>query len=130
MNCNVLFPVRTTYAYRIDAQDISQSGDAPPQQLVDPRHVTRPQLYGIRTRSKFVSKPCGEEHDFSRLVARIVGAVAEMHARRFERPRDADDGGADGLARGARGLTRGASGRTRGARGCGCGADDFSGCVG
>jgi hypothetical protein len=31
MTCNVLFPVRTTYAFRIDQQSILQAGDVPPQ---------------------------------------------------------------------------------------------------
>ena len=51
----------------------------------------------------------GKKHDFSSLVARVIGAVSEMHARRFQRPRNAADGLADGLA---------------------VGADGFNGCVG
>jgi hypothetical protein len=37
MNCNILFPVRTTYTYRIDAQDVLQSGEARLQQAVAKR---------------------------------------------------------------------------------------------
>ena len=40
----------------------------------------------------------GIEHEFRGLVARIVGSVPEVNARRFQRPRHAIDGSADGLS--------------------------------
>lgn len=37
MGCNVLFPVRTTYAYRIDSLTIAQEGGAGPQRAIPKR---------------------------------------------------------------------------------------------
>jgi hypothetical protein len=49
-------------------------------------------------------EPGGEEHEFRGLIAGIVGAMAEVHARAVQRTRAAVDGAPDGFARGAGGL--------------------------
>ena len=92
-----------------------RSRDAPLEQRLDARRPARRQPLGVGARTQFMSEARGEKHQFGRLVARIVGAVAEMHARAAQRPRAAIDGLAHGFAR---------DGRTR--RGCA----GFSGCVG
>jgi hypothetical protein len=38
-----------------------------------------------------------EKHEFGRLVARIIGAMPEIHARRCERSRNPIDGSANGF---------------------------------
>ena len=84
-------------------------GDTPLEQIIDPRRPARVQLFRIGAGAPIVLEAGGKEHQFGGLIARIVGAVTEMHARRFERPRNAIDGGAHGFTGGS---------------------DGFSGCVG
>jgi hypothetical protein len=49
-------------------------------------------------RPEFMSKPRDEEHQFSRFVARVRGAVAEIHPGCAQRPGASLDGGADALS--------------------------------
>jgi hypothetical protein len=72
-------------------------GDAPSEQRIDPCGLARGELFGIGARTQVVVEAGDEEHQFGGLVARIVGAVTEMHARRLERPRNTVDGGAHGV---------------------------------
>jgi hypothetical protein len=67
----------------------------------------------------------GKEHDFRCFIARIVRAVAEIHARRLELSRDAIDGRADGFAWDGRAMRAAA-----GVPAAGVPAAGFSGCVG
>ena len=68
------------------------------EQGIDPRPSARRQGLGIRARTQVVRKPCGKEHEFRSLVARIVGAMAEVHPRAAQLARAALDGCAHGFS--------------------------------
>ena len=74
--------------------------DAPLEQCVDARRAARRELHGVGCGAQVVREAGRIKHEFSGLVARIVGAVAEADPRAAQRPRRAGDGGADGLGRG------------------------------
>ena len=89
--------------------------DAPLEERVDERDPARRQRLGIRTRTQFMVEAGGEKHEFRRLVARIVGAMAEMHARAAQDARTTIEGLAHRFPRNGRSP---------------CCCAGFSGCVG
>jgi len=89
--------------------------DPPFEQSVDPCAAQRGQTFGIGGGAQRMLEACGKEHDFRCLVARIVGAVPEMHSRRLQPACDALDGGPGRFRRNC-GAARAPAG--------------FSGCVG
>ena len=97
--------------------------NAPLQQFVDPRLLAARQALGVRAGAQAVGKTGNKKHQFGSFVARVIGAVSEMHARGFQRARNSADGGANGLE-GRTGERSGSAGRLMG------GADGFGGCVG
>ena len=74
-------------------------GDAPLQQRLDMRRPASRERQAIGIRAEFVREPGDKEHQFSRFVARIGGAVTEIHARRTQRPRTSLNRGADAFGR-------------------------------
>jgi hypothetical protein len=85
-------------------------GDAPLEKPVDARDPPRRQPLGLGVRTQLMLEAGGEEHQFRGLVAGVVGAVAEVHARPLQRTRAAVDRAAHGFTRGGRCLARGAGG--------------------
>ena len=71
--------------------------DAPMQQLVYTRHLARPQFQGIGTGASGVCESGDKENQLGRFVARIAGAMTEMHACGSQRARAAQNGRADAL---------------------------------
>jgi hypothetical protein len=71
--------------------------DAPMQQLVDPGYLARPKFQGVGTGAQVVRESGDKEYQLSRFVARIAGAMAEIHARGTQRPRAPQNGRADAL---------------------------------
>jgi hypothetical protein len=71
--------------------------DASMQKLVDTRHLARPQFQGVGAGASRVRESGDKEYQLSRFVARIAGAVTEMHASGTQRARAAQNGRADAL---------------------------------
>jgi hypothetical protein len=72
-------------------------GDAPMQQRVDSRHLALVERPGIGLSPELMRKPRDKEHQFSRFVARLRGAVTEIHPGGTQRPRASLYGGTDAL---------------------------------
>ena len=72
-------------------------GHATLQQFVDPPAVAQRQRPQVRARAGLVGDTGGEEHQLRRFIARVVGAVPEVHAGPSEHARAACDGRADGF---------------------------------
>jgi hypothetical protein len=67
------------------------------QQFIDARHLNLRERPGVRACPELMSKTRDKEHQLSRFVARVRGAVTEIHPSCAQRPRAPLNGGANAL---------------------------------
>ena len=94
--------------------------------MVDTRHLARREFQGVGAGAEGVRQSGDKEYQLSRLVARVAGAMTEMHACGTQRARAAQNSRADALGR----VQRFACATSSGCGNSFCCADLFRGCVG
>lgn len=67
------------------------------QQFIDTCDLARPEFQGVGAGASRMRESGDKEHQLSRFVARIAGAVTEIHARGTQGARTAQNGRADTL---------------------------------